>query len=337
MKKVYHGKSNRGRMRDYSKSRYGNPLFRQSRRGRGKSGIELSHVKLGAIAVLVVALLVLLSWYLFWSQTFRIENVEVIGASPDTEVVIRDIVNERSGKRRALVLPQASIFMFDREAATEDMRERFYFGALDIRKRLPDSLVIEISEKQVVATFLSEGRFMALDGDGHIVRNLTERETLMMQDLPEGMGAVVTGELGAESVDIDEISGEEPDSDEIRKNDNPNPLVLERKDAGGRLSPGDQVVSGEALQLILNAYTGLPDVTGSGVRWFSLDTLADTVDVHLKSEWNVYLTTLLPFDVQKERLALVLKEKIGERRAELEYVDLRYDERIFFRFEEVEE
>ena len=52
----------------------------------------------------------------------------------------------------------------------------------------------------------------------------------------------------------------------------------------------------------------------------------------IKEVCHVSLPTLIPFETQATRLSLVLREKIGERRGELEYVDLRYDERIFFRF-----
>lgn len=334
--KVYHGKTNRRTIRDYSKRRYGNPMFRQNSRNRTKPGVNVTQVKRIAFAVLAAAALGVLSWYLLWSGTFRIGNIEINGAASDTEAVIRELIEERLDKRRALVLPQASVFMFDTEAAQVDIRGKFYFDKLELRKRLPDSLVIDVSEKQIVAAFLAGTRFMALDDSGFVVRELTERESLMMKELPEGMGAVVTGELGAEAVDIDEISGADVDPEEIKRNENPTPLILERDPSGNERVPGDNALSQDALALILQAYALLPDVTGSGVRWFSLDPSADTIDVSLKSGWSVYLTTLLPFDVQRERLALVLKEKIGERRAELEYVDLRYDERIFFRFVEAE-
>ena len=108
--KVYHGKSNRRGIRDFSKKRYGNPLFRQTKRGRSRSGVDLSQAKLIGFLILAGVLLIVLCWYLFWSSTFRIENVEISGASPDTEFAVREIIESRFGERRALVLPQRSVF-----------------------------------------------------------------------------------------------------------------------------------------------------------------------------------------------------------------------------------
>ena len=51
-------------------------------------------------------------------------------------------------------------------------------------------------------------------------------------------------------------------------------------------------------------------------------------------DWHILLATASPFDVQVERLSIVLKEKIGAKKSVLEYVDLRYNERIFFRLKD---
>lgn len=333
--KTYQGKPSRRAIRDYGKRRYGNPLFRQgTRSGRG-AGIDAAKVKRAVVIVLAAAVFGALAWYLLWSGSFHVGNVEVNGASPDTEAVIRELVDGRLRMTRAFILPQASIFVFDSEAARADIAGEFYFDDLGLRKRLPGTLVIDVSEKEMAAALFSESRFMALDASGFAVRDLTERESMMMDDLPDGMGAVAAGELGAEAVDVAEFSGAEPE--DVRRNDNPYPLVFHKSGTGKEVKPGDSALSESALALILQAYALLPDVTGAGVRWFTVDSAAETVDVTLKTGWSVFLTTLLPFDVQRERLSLVLKEKIGDRRAELEYVDLRYDERIFFRLKESDE
>ncbi len=334
--KDYKRKNGRRVIRDYNRRSYGNPLFRQSPRVRSKTGIDVTKAKRIGLLAIGAALLLFLGWYLLWSPSFRITNVEISGASPETESTIRGLIDSRFGQRRALVLPQTSVFMFDTDGAKKDIADVFYFGSLEVKKRLPDTLVIDVSEKDMVATFLAGSRFVAVDADGYVIRDLTERESLMMNDLPDGLGAVVAGELGAEAVDIDDIIGHEESPEELKRNENPTPLIIEKGNEETPI-PGESVVGAEALSLILQCYAALPEVTGAGIRWFTVDPASDTIDVTLKSGWSVYLTTLLPFDVQRDRLSLVLKEKIGDRRAELEYVDLRYDERIFFRFRESED
>ena len=86
------------------------------------------------------------------------------------------------------------------------------------------------------------------------------------------------------------------------------------------------------MELILQANNRLPDICGSPVRWFTVDRSVDAVDATIAGDWHVFLGASIPFDTQGERLSLVLKEKVGGRKNELEYVDLRYNERIFFRY-----
>jgi hypothetical protein len=51
--------------------------------------------------------------------------------------------------------------------------------------------------------------------------------------------------------------------------------------------------------------------------------------------WDAYFTTAIPFDVQGSRLGLILKEKVKDQRSNLQYVDLRYNEKVFFRMRDL--
>jgi len=329
--KDYRSKKSLRGTRDYSRRNYGNPLFGGQKNKRQTRDPRL--VKLVILIAVGVTLLLVGFWYLFWSQSFRVSNVTIEGVSADTSTVIRELMEGRLQKRRLIALPQASIFIFDAKAAESDIVQKFYLNSLEIRKKLPGTILVKAEEKTPVGAFLARGQFLAIDENGYVIRELTKRERVALVDLPEGFEGVAAGELGAESVgvgDIDPNAVVDPDAN--RKNSNPTPLILDWDRVEGTYLPGNVAIANEMLKLVLQSYSQLPDVSGAGVRWFVLDPAADTVDVMLKGGWHAYLTTLIPFETQATRLSLVLKEKIGERRGELEYIDLRYDERIFFRF-----
>ncbi len=333
--KVYHGKNNRSGIRDYNKRRYGNPLFGGKNKSRGRKR-DYRQIRRWLFGVAVLGIFITGLWYLFWSPAFTITEIDIQGASADTELIIRQTLESRLNDTKLLIFPQFSVFLYDTKSASEDIKSQFFLSNLEIRKKLPHSVLITVEERTAVASFLADGEFWATDETGFIVRKLTKRERISMVDLPEGMEAVDAGELGAVSVDVAEIEGESVESKpyEARQNSNPLPLVLDRENSSNEYEPGDEAVSVEVMTLILQTYARLPDITGTGVRWFALESAADTVDVFLREGWYVYLTTMVPFDTQSERLALVMREKIGERRLDLEYVDLRYDERIFYRFKD---
>ncbi|MFH2063232.1 MAG: hypothetical protein ABIJ46_03715 [bacterium] len=328
--KDFHGKNARRGVRDYSRRSYGNPLFSgQQKKRRAR---DPRRIKAIAIGVLILALILLTFWYLFWGQAFRISNVSIEGATADTSTEIRGMIEERLKKRWLLVMPQSSIFIFDTDESIGDIESRFYLEQLELRKKLPGTISVNVREREMVGAFLARGQFLAIDAEGYVIRELTKRERVSLVDLPDGFEGVAASELGAESVNVVEIDQAAAEQETAKKNSNPLPLILDWEKVGDNYHPGSAAVSNEMLRLVLQANAQLPDVSDSGIRWFALDSAADTVDVMLKGGWHVYLTTLIPFDVQASRLSLVLKEKIGDRRDELEYVDLRYDERIFFRF-----
>lgn len=98
--------------------------------------------------------------------------------------------------------------------------------------------------------------------------------------------------------------------------------------------PGLQAYTPSTLTAILQANARLPDVTGETVRWYTPDESSNSVDATMGTGWHVFLATATPFDVQVDRLSIILKDKIGAKRGELEYVDLRYNEKIFYRLKD---
>jgi cell division septal protein FtsQ len=115
------------------------------------------------------------------------------------------------------------------------------------------------------------------------------------------------------------------------------PLILDDAPADGSaptptVVPGTQVFSAPTLAIILESSARLPDIAGEPARWFVPDEASDSIDVTMASGWHIYFASSTPFDVQAQRLSVVLKQEIGDKKPNLLYIDLRYDERIFYRF-----
>jgi cell division septal protein FtsQ len=331
--KVYHGKTIRGGIRDFNQRRYGNPLFKKTtQQGRNR---DFSQIKKVSVLLVVLLALAALFWYLFWSPYFQITDITINDAAPETQTAIQEILQNRLEKRRLVFFPQNSIFLYDTAAIEDEIRQQFYLDSLEIRKKLPHSLTINLRERQTTAILYITKDFFTLDSSGFLIRKLTKSERLTLQDLPEEIGTVATSELGAEAIDISEINNaasSEPTPEEIKNNSNHMPFIIEWDETNKNPQPGDEIIPSQVLNLILQAHEQLPNTTGSGLRWFSFEPTADTIEAVLKDNWKIFFSTIIPFTIQNERLALVLKEKIAERKAELEYIDLRYNERIFFRF-----
>jgi len=335
MKRVRHGNFTYRYVRPQHK-RNGDG-FRQAA-GRLYSGRPKFLVLAAVLAAAAVA-----AWYLLWSPAFSVKEVIVKGASSETEQIIRSLIDKRLGSRRLLLLPQRGMFVFDRSAAIKEIGKNLFLDELKMTQKLPGQLTVEIRERSLRAVLLTEKRFWGLDESGLVLRELTAREIEALGDLPPNIGSASVPELGAEAMDVPpaeiKTGRKEPAAaaalEPVKDNANKFPLIIEAAAADRpppEKRPGDQAFSQTTMALILQANARLPDLTGTRVRWFGVRDTAETVETTMDGDWMVYLTTLLPFDTQGSRLALVLKERIGAKKKDLEYVDLRYNERIFFRF-----
>lgn len=332
-------------VRDFHRPRYGNPLFRPGGRQRSRfaAGKALQEAKplfvMGGIALAVAGI----AWYVLWSPAFRVANVEVTGATPATEEAVRAGVDDHMKRRTLFVFPQSNILLFDAGGAQKDIEKKVYLDGISVRKKLPGTVVVEVKEKTARAALDSRDRFYALDESGFVVRELSGKEIGMLRDLPPGVGAVSVPGLGAETMEV-AVAPLGKDGDAAKKADgppkenaNPMPLILLEDDNGEHKDasvPGTQALPRASLELIFQAYARMPDLAGAGIRWFTVQKEAETIDATMAGDWHVFLSSAVPFDVQGERLALVLKEKIGLQKSRLEYVDLRYNERIFYRLKD---
>jgi cell division septal protein FtsQ len=322
------------RFRDYHKRQYGNPLFRSGRGGSRASARQPGAWKRRTLACLIVLAVGAAAWELFWSPTFRISSVDVQGATSATESRIRDILEAQQSRRTLLIFPQRSIFLFDKTAAAGAIESLFHLEKLTIAKKLPGSLVVTVTEIPMRTVLYENKRFLAMSDTGTVIRELTDREVRDIGDLPPDIAADITSELGAQMVELSTLT---PDAatGSAKRNGNGFPLLFDDEAAAGSDPiPGDTIFSEPTLSLILQANTRLPDITGNAVRWFTVRERDEAVDVTMEGDWHLYLTTTLPFEVQGERLGIILKEKVGVDRPRLQYIDLRYNERIFIKLKD---
>lgn len=345
MKRIRHGQ-NKGKksIRDFHKKRYGNPLFpknrQKSRAGRkGNSGVSVW--KRIFVVIFLLALLSALG-YGIWSPTFKITAVEIDGATPMTEQRIRELLRDRLKKQALLVFPQSTIFFFSTKDAIKDIEGVFFLEDMTIQKRLPGRVTVSVREIPKKAVLFADNKFNAVSETGAVIRELTEKEVQRMNDLPTDIASVLVDALGAEMVELHTLQPEAEDGiGAAKKNGNEFPLVFDDEHDEDPFMdtyrPGDTAFVASTVALLLQANTRLPDITSAAVRWFNVREKDEAVDVMMEGDWHVYLTTALPFDIQGERLALILKEKVGQDRDRLQYVDLRYNERIFFKLRDIEE
>ena len=320
--------------------RHGGSWAAPRRTGHGSNG-SFWPSRLFLTAAVSGAVLIIAFWAAFWAPWLRVTDVRVEGASPATAAAVKDLIYEQFDKISFLVFPQENILVFDVDLALRTVKANFIFDDLKIEKKLPNQLIVSVKEKTVRAVFWDGNRFWALDGTGFAVREVNEHEIKALAYLPPEISAVETaadpteaaeGAQPAEPAPAKKTApAPQPTADRL---DNGYPLIMPAPTPDRKgVVPGNVVLPPALMSLILQAYARLPDIAEQPA-WFNLMNSQDSIEVVMESGWRAFLTSNTPFDIQASRLALILRDKIGDRRSALDYADLRYDERVFLRFKD---
>lgn len=110
-------------------------------------------------------------------------------------------------------------------------------------------------------------------------------------------------------------------------------MVIALKDSSGReVKIGDQAVGPELISFIEGAQRFLNERVNLNLINFEIGSYpAAEVDAITVEDWKIIFDPTRSVEDQVVALKLVLDEKIKEQRDELEYVDLRIDNRVYYK------
>ncbi|MDD5251248.1 MAG: hypothetical protein PHT12_01270 [Patescibacteria group bacterium] len=344
MRRIRHGNAHTlTYSRRLQKNRLGNPLF-ATRRSRARP-TNWHLIGIIFMVALPLAAMVTSAGYVVWGPWFRIQTPVITGATPDTSEAIHVLLSARLADRRFGLLPENSLFVFNRSEFIKDLGDRFLFDALKVSLHWPNRLTIDVKEKDVMAVFLSGGRFYALDDDGRVIRDLYVKELARLGELPPGYPNAMSKVSGVALVEVpnpaptNAENGAAPPAtsgDATTVAASPYPIVLDGTPADSQkeFRVGDSAMPRAALLVARQAGARWPASVSVPIRWYTIRDAGETLEVMTGEGWRAIFGVSLPFDAQLARLALVLKDKIGSDSSRLDYVDLRYNERIFYKLRE---
>lgn len=229
---------------------------------------------------------------LIYSPWFTIRNVIVNNVGfKPTEERLVEIVAEAMSVRRWYILPQSNLFFFSVKRARQILAAEFYIEDVSFVRHWPNVLKINVANNVMV------GIWQATNGDF-----LMDRRGVLVQQLLES-----TSEASS--------------------------LPVVRETDGPERNLGDAVASAELAGFIDELYdawqTRLPELSPEYivVETHSLPTL----QVYLPAGWYVNVTGESDAGLQIESLGRILEERIKDDISKLQYVDVRFGNRLYFK------
>lgn len=269
--------------KDYQLKNSPNPFFHQNRKGKRRSWFKWLFLIVVFVAVfLIIFFLSFACWHL---DTLKIE-----GLARTNQAEIEKVIWEHTAMRRFWFFRQSNIFLFDKETVAEKIKTDFNLSAVAIKKKIPRTLEIKISERPYAFIFQEGSSFFHASADAYIIKE----------------PAVATDELKKYP---------------ILENKNSDTLI----DATDQLR-----ISGSYLSFFLTLANRLAaSVNELTPEKFIIDQEFNMLTVKFIAGPAVYFNIRGDAADQVEHLLLVKKEKIKDNFSKTNYIDLRYGDRIF--------
>lgn len=297
----------RGVRRDYSQKTFTNPLFARAPRH------DISGARRWRTRLLVVTGFFAVmgwTWFIAFSSAFRITDIQVKGNDRIPAWEIRDTVTEALATRRWLVLPQSGILIASKETIVAALNERYVLETLTVTKTPPHTLTIELKERiSAVLLQMSDGGQGLVDLQGTVTRLYAPEEAL---DVIPKQGPT-----------LEEQQGKSRTSYPVLYDDKHETIKLREK-----------AVRPEVIAAVIS----LPKLLETRLKrevFFSQAHIdgksAQTLRVVTSAGWAIYVDATADLAEQMKNAEMILRTKIGNDRSDLDYIDVRFGDKIFFK------
>lgn len=260
-------------------------------------------VALGMLVIVALALAGVGAWYLLNLRFLRIERIEIRGqrllAASELEAAVREML----GGSYFGAVPRNNFFFISGEELERGLVRRFSaIEQIAVDRIFPNRLAVNITERTLWGIYC---------------------------DRPSARP-----EPGADGVSAEERSCFYLDTRGI--------AYEELSDVRGWLLPviyasrpvkaGEQAVPASALRYFKEADAAAAAASARILSMRLATTTADDVRLDLAEGWHLLVATSRPVSDWGRALATVLEQEIRGRRSELEYVDLRFGAKVFYKY-----
>lgn len=341
--------------KDYQAKKLANPFFRK--KVKKPEGLFLRRFKLISLLILIVFLF----WFFTCSSWWKITEVEIKGLERLSADLIKTELDLSFETTNIFIFKQQNIFLFNKDAAAEQIKDKFNLADIKIKKRWPRKLIVEINERPYAFIYYEEGKYYFSSADNYLMTEIIfqENEPKEINLITEIGAASALGVENGELVDISETEREElstssleaniiaPDANgellegeslnnglgltSISPTEKEKYFIIENKNNDSLIrSDGKIKLSENYLAFIFNLNGELKLYNLKLDRFIIADQYYNSVFAKIVDGPQIYFNVNNDIKGQLDNLILVKNNKIKDNFNRLEYIDLRYGDKIYF-------
>jgi len=286
------------RSRDYQNKSFKNPLFSKTSRGRSTHRWRFKFIILFGT---IISGLILLSQKPF----FEIKEVSINGSKTVSAKEISQVINEQLTKKRFWFFSQKSLLFFDAGELEKHLTQNYIFSGLEIKKQPLHKLTIDVQEEIAPFFWFGGGKKYYLNPAGLAIKEVSNQD-LLVQD-------------GGEGTAIIRFSPSETNY----------PVVFDQSNSEVRL--GQSTIDPAEVNFITELTNAVANSADFEIARYMIASPGPLDLILVTTEgWQVYFRLTEPLDQQFNKLLMLLQQRLGNR-ANLEYIDLRFAEKVFYK------
>ena len=253
-------------------------------------------LKIKILAALIILTLVFLGWVLFFNRYFEIENVTVAGGQKIEDYKIYNIIGEQMEKKKLLFFNQSNIFIFSKRQAKKNILENYFVDNLKIKRKLPKTIKISFTERKPAAVWREGDEYYYIDENMNVLLKIDS--------------------LNVSTADYIILKNNSEES-EIKKDKTVNKVEV-----------GEEYLKA-CLNLTAKAKSaGIPIDRNCEVSKKEASINLNVVDNGPKIFFNIEEDLGAQF---KKLEILILGKLKGEALKKLDYIDLRFGEKVYYK------
>ena len=239
----------------------------------------------------LILFFVFLFYLFFISSVFTLRTIKVQGISRLPEDQISTYAWTQSHERRGGLFKQNNLFFFKTDALAASLAEKFSFDSLQVHKKWPHTLVVSVSERALA--------FIWRDANG--------------RSFGDSRGCLVKDTNVAEA-------------------DLANYPILEAAAGQNHFNQQNCLdVDKNYLQVLFSLNEKLKNHPDLKTARFLLEGEANTLKIDLSIGPDILFNTKDDLDKQLQKLIIIKQEKSAAEFNGLNYIDLRYGDRAYFK------
>jgi cell division septal protein FtsQ len=295
------------------KNKLANKLYRVDRQVRYKNPLKIKkgifQFKIFRIInlLLIIGILGCLYFFIF-SDFYNITNIEVTGNQIISTDDVLDITNNYLAENKFFIFKNKNIFLFDKKDLKSEINKVVILNNIVIEKILPNTIRINIQEKDVAFKWLTNQQTYLIDQQGIVIKRYYKLITPKIFQLTE-------------------INSQE-------KNQKKDDLLLIKNLANQEINLGDQVINSQDIEFTFQLLERLQDFDYFKIKDVSVsNNFPGYLIITMNTDWDIYFNFADSIDSQINRLNILIKDKIKkENLSALDYIDLRLGESIYYKF-----